>query len=358
MGRRSLISMAASLIRKLARALRSLKSSKVPYVAAGFFIVVVVNSLVFWLIEGSVQGLSFFDAVYWAFITMATIGYGDVVPRSWAGRAIAVETAVTGIIVFTAFVSILAEHYASLSFRRLMGLQSVSYSNHYVLIGRGGILEAAVRELIVNMEKGIAPRRKVVVIVPSPEEKAELSLPEHVEVLVGDPLAQEVLRRACVEEAETVVVATGDDSTTALIVLAVRREASRSGTKIVAEARRRESIPLIKEAGASYVVSTSCFSGRLLASASFEAPVAAFLDDVSTAAQGKDLAVIPGSRFRGRAFREVVEELLDRYGVMPIAIVYGESLVYPPRLDEEVREGAELIALGDVEALEKLKRLR
>ena len=351
-----MIPLLASMVRRVVSALRELTQSRVVYVAAGFVVVVMVNSVAFWLIEGGPQGLSFFDSVYWAFITMATIGYGDVVPQSWAGRIVAVETAVTGIIVFTAFVSILAEHYASLSYRRLMGMHGVSFSSHYVLIGKGGTLEAVVRELAVNMEKGMAPRRRMVVVVPTSEEKEVLDLPREVEVLVGDPLSQEVLDRARVQDADTVVVAADDDSTTALIVLAVRRKLAGRQVKVVAEARRRESIPLIREAGASYVVSTSCFSGRLLASASFEPPVAVFLDDVSTAAQGMDLAIIPGSRFKGRRFIEVLLELLAKHGVMPVAIVDGGRLIYPPSPDEVINEGVELLALGNIEDLERLKK--
>lgn len=351
-----LIPILVHLVRKVTRLFRSIKASRIPYVAVGFLAVVLFNSFMFWLVEGHVQGLSLMDAVYWAFITTATIGYGDVVPHSWAGRIVAVETAVTGIIVFTAFVSVLAEYYASLSYRRLMGLHSVGFKEHYVVIGKGGSLEAVVSELDVNMKSGNIPRRRIVVIVPSSEEKEELSIPEGVEVLVGDPLIHEVLERANVEEAGTLIIAADDDSTTALTILAVKRAAKGKEVKIIAEAKRKESIPLIREAGADHVVSTSCFSGRLLASAAFEAPVAMLLDDISTAVKGKDLAVISAKRFKGMKYVDVFHELMDKHNIMPIAVVKGRLMIYPPRLDEELVEDDGLVVLGEVEKLRRLRK--
>jgi len=126
--------------------------------------------------------------------------------------------------------------------------------------------------------------------------------------------------------------------------------------KIIAEAKRKESIPLIREAGADHVVSTSCFSGRLLASAAFEAPVAMLLDDISTAVKGKDLAVISAKRFKGMKYVDVFHELMDKHNIMPIAVVKGRLMIYPPRLDEELVEDDGLVVLGEVEKLRRLRK--
>jgi len=52
------------------------------------------------------------DAMYWAFITLATVGYGDVVPVTPLGKVIASVTAVVGIIMLALPVGLLASAFA------------------------------------------------------------------------------------------------------------------------------------------------------------------------------------------------------------------------------------------------------
>jgi voltage-gated potassium channel len=43
------------------------------------------------------------DALWWAMATITTVGYGDVYPKTVAGRAVGVVLMVTGIVLFSAF---------------------------------------------------------------------------------------------------------------------------------------------------------------------------------------------------------------------------------------------------------------
>ncbi len=57
----------------------------------------------------------FGDAVWWAFVTIATVGYGDYYPVTFEGRMIAVFLMIAGL----AFVSVIAVSVASLFLNRL-----------------------------------------------------------------------------------------------------------------------------------------------------------------------------------------------------------------------------------------------
>jgi voltage-gated potassium channel len=58
------------------------------------------------------------DAMYWAVVTLATLGYGDVVPVTPAGKLIAALTAILGLVSFAMPVGIIASTFAEAIQRR------------------------------------------------------------------------------------------------------------------------------------------------------------------------------------------------------------------------------------------------
>jgi len=45
------------------------------------------------------------DGLWWAFVTLTTVGYGDIVPQTSAGRVVAVMTMIFGVIVYSLVVA-------------------------------------------------------------------------------------------------------------------------------------------------------------------------------------------------------------------------------------------------------------
>ncbi len=50
-------------------------------------------------------------AVYWAFITMTTVGYGDISPQSWPGYFVAIVCALSGILLLAMPIAIIASNF-------------------------------------------------------------------------------------------------------------------------------------------------------------------------------------------------------------------------------------------------------
>jgi hypothetical protein len=72
------------------------------------FTLVVVASLFYAIVED--WGL--LDAAYFAVVTIATIGYGDLVPRTAAGKIFTIAYVICGIGIFVAAAGALGEHIA------------------------------------------------------------------------------------------------------------------------------------------------------------------------------------------------------------------------------------------------------
>ncbi len=77
-----------------------LKRSKTPLIAVGTLAVayIVVSALVIINVEPDSFN-SFFDAIYWATVSLTTVGYGDIYPVTTAGRLVTMTSSVFGIAI-------------------------------------------------------------------------------------------------------------------------------------------------------------------------------------------------------------------------------------------------------------------
>ncbi len=106
------IALLSSLITRLLK--RTLSPTAFPYVALVVILVAVVGGAGFFVLEqeaGSVQTLG--DGLWWAVVTMFTVGYGDIIPRTAAGRIAGTLVMLVGI----SFVSLLTANIAAAFFR-------------------------------------------------------------------------------------------------------------------------------------------------------------------------------------------------------------------------------------------------
>ena len=80
----------------ISQALRASRQKITVFVTAVMSVVVVVGSLMY-LIEGGDNGFtSIPQSIYWAIVTMTTVGYGDVSPQTPLGRTLAAALMVAG----------------------------------------------------------------------------------------------------------------------------------------------------------------------------------------------------------------------------------------------------------------------
>ena len=86
--------------------------------------------------------------------------------------------------------------------------------------------------------------------------------------VVGDATAADTLTEAGIEDADTVVLALPDDTTTEFATLMIRDLAPE--TEVIARVNQRENVSKTYRAGADYVLSLTSVTGRMIASRVFE----------------------------------------------------------------------------------------
>jgi voltage-gated potassium channel len=131
------------------------------------------------------QHLSYATALYWAVTTATTVGYGDVIPKNPAGRAIAVVVMLTTIPLFASAFALLAGAVVTTHLRRLLGVGHQAVPEQALAIyGFSSVVPRVAAEL--------SGASRQVVVVANVDRSA---LPEDVELITADPTSEDAVRR-------------------------------------------------------------------------------------------------------------------------------------------------------------------
>jgi voltage-gated potassium channel len=206
--------------------------------------------------------VSFADVVYFAMITVTTVGYGDIVPIEPHTRVID-ALFITPVRIFIWFV-FLGTAYQLVIQKVLEDYRMAQLRDrlrdHVIVIGFGETGRVAAREVV---SKGNKPEDIVVIDISANcvHDAANLGYVG----LHGDPTSEDILIDAGIKTARAVLVCIGRDDTSVLSVLTVRNLNPR--TRIVAIVMEDENVKLMRSAGANVTVMPSQAGGYLLAEA-------------------------------------------------------------------------------------------
>jgi voltage-gated potassium channel len=196
-------------------------------------------------------------ALYYAVVTMATVGYGDIVPKTAHARLFTISIIILGVTVFATSISAIVAPMVGGSLERIIKRkeEKVKRANHFIVVGATPLGYNTYREF----KKRAQP---VTFILPHTPDEAEV---DPADVIVGDPNSLETLRKAGAEDAQAVLAMRADDSENAFIALAVKELKGRAKTVVVVnDSKHMERIRLVQP---DLVIAPQVLGGELLAMA-------------------------------------------------------------------------------------------
>ncbi|MCM4078901.1 potassium channel family protein [Paractinoplanes hotanensis] len=203
--------------------------------------------------------VSILDALYYATVSLSTTGYGDIVPVSDTARWVNVAVIMPLRVFFLVLLVGTTFEVLTARTRRQWKLSRwrKKLSGHTVVVGYGNKGRAAVKALHEGPEA-----EPQFVIIDSLAPMAQEARDDGHAAVVGDATRAMILQRAGVDSASRIIVAADRDDTAALVTLSVR-QLNRDAVIAVA-VRASENVPLLRQSGATTVITSSEAAGRLL----------------------------------------------------------------------------------------------
>ncbi|MDE3154970.1 MAG: voltage-gated potassium channel protein [Acidobacteriota bacterium] len=197
-------------------------------------------------------------ALYYSMVTMSTVGYGDITPRTVHARLFTVSLILFGVAVFATSITAIIGPMVSGSLQRIMTQKRtrMKRSDHYIIVGATALAFNTYREL---------KRRKHQVTLILPQAQTEADDLDAEDVIVGDANSLEILRRADADRAQAVLAMRADDSENAFIVLAVKELKGKA--KTVAAINDSKHVERMKLVQPDIVIAPQVLGGELLAMA-------------------------------------------------------------------------------------------
>lgn len=298
------------------------------------------------------RGGTWLDALFMTFITITTIGFGEIHPLGTEGRLLTMGIAASGIgSLFYTFTVVLdylgSDDVRAARRRRKMQQRIAEMTDHFVLAGIGRVGREAAAELL-------ASGAKFLVVDPSPDVSrwcSEWGCP----FVQGDATEDAVLKACGIERARGLIVTTSSDATNLYVILTARL--LNAGLFIASRAVDDASVPKLIRAGANRAISPYAIGGRRLAHLLLSPRVVDFLETAMLKGEKslsiEDVLVAPGSAAEGRPLESLE---VARTGASVLAIVRGGVPTPNPRPDFTLASGDHLLVLGTGEQLRAVEQ--
>lgn len=312
------------------------------------------------------DSVSFLQAFYMAVITLAGVGYGEIVDTSHnpALRVFNIGIVLFGVAVtvyvFSVVAAFLVEVEATKPFwRRRMQKRIDELSQHFIVCALGDTGRHAVAEL----QKTATP----FVVVDISEENVKKMRDLHPETLgqmlytLGDATEEEILHRAGLDRARGLIAALPNDKDNLVITVIVRQRFP--AMRIVARSTDKKFADRMMRAGASSTVSPSQIGGLRMASELIRPHVVGFLDQMlkeqGSTLRVEEIEVTSSSKWVGSALHDL--NLKGQYNLLVLGLKNptqpgGSELVINPPDHAVVPSQWVIIAMGDMKDIQRARQ--
>lgn len=332
---------------------------------AGLFLNFLFGTAFYFAESGAQTELTYLDSIWWAMVTMTTVGYGDFYAHTIVGRFfISYPCMLVGIGLIGYLISVLAESVVARMARFRRGDMSINFSDHIILCNCPSVKK------IINLvtefnDSSDFKDREIVLITETFEEIPDALEKLNVKFVKGSPAEESILMKAGFEKCAGVFVLekSGDNQDTDVYILAIAslidmlKKELGCKPKVIVEVTNQKSTKLMHHAGVQGVVESEGITDRLMVQEFLYPGVHDIIQQVISNSVGSQFYIF-NTKLHGHKLKEIQMSVLRHPEDMQvIGVVNNGEQVINPSKEYQINEGDKLILLAkskaDFEAIER-----
>ncbi len=291
--------------------------------------------------------MTWINAVWWSFVTLTTVGYGDISPTTLGGRIVAIIIMIMGIGILGLFTATIASIFVEKKMKEDRGMRSFDFENHIIICEWNERAREIIRELRMDHRIETAPIVLIAEIESKPIDDDNL-------YFIQGGITEENLQRANLEKANTVLIL-GDDDVDAnardakAVLTTLTVETLNPDVYSIVELVTEANVKHCERANANEIIVGSEFSSKLISRAALDHGISKVLSELLSSRFGNDLVKIPvPESLQGKNFMDIFTEMKRTNQSIILAVQKGNagSVISNPPVDYKTEAGDYLIVIS------------
>jgi len=330
-----------------------MKESVKTFLIAAFMLLVSIGigTITFTVLED----YSPLDAFYMTMLMVSTVGFREVSPLSDNGKLFASIYMMFNLGIYAYIVSVISRYIFEGEFKKIFttfifNKRTKKLKNHVIVVGYGKTGAKTCDELVKSNEQ-------FVLIENDPDVLKYLPEMPRFQVVKEDATREEVLMKARVEEAKSLIVTLPSDADN--MIICITAKGINPNLNIIARASEESAEKKLYRAGANKVVKPFAIGGIHMAHLITQPYVIEFLE-ILTGIKEQDLQLEEymfnelKEDFKNKTIKEL--DIRQNTGATVIGVKDPEKgFVFDPNSETPIKKGDILIVLGSQESLKKFQ---
>ena len=304
-----------------------------------------------------IEKYDFVDALYMTVITISTVGFKEANPLDFQGKIFTIILIFTSVGIYAYILSVITDYISNSNLMEELRTKKMQQKidklkNHTIVCGYGRNGKQALAKLGYY-------NRPCVIIENGPEIFKKIELENNFLCVKGDATDDEVLKKAGISGATSLIATLPSDANNLYIVLSARQ--LNKNCKIVSRASNDSSYSKLKIAGADNVIMPDKLGGSHMASLIVTPDIMEFIDRLSI--EGKSATNLEEILIEDLPQEYQSKSILDldlrkKTGCNVVAFITPEKeYVINPEVNTKLVPHSKIIVLGKPEQIEKLNQI-
>lgn len=293
--------------------------------------------------------LNWGDAIWWAFVTMTTVGYGDYFPESMGGRLlVGIPTMLLGVSMLGYLLSLLASYIMEVKLKEVRGMTQIHDRDH-IIICRYNDLDSTRKLLSELRDDSLTADKKVVLLDDDLEELPEELAKMGLKFVRGRPEREQSLNQANLLGAAYVFIradaSSPDDSDHRNLAVALTIERLFPNIFTVVECIKPENIAFFEHANCDSVICLASLTSQMMVQEMQDPGVHSIVSELTSNSTGQQFYVVKPPNNMPE-----YKQLFNSYaesGKVLIGLRRGDKNMLAPALETTIEPGDLAILIAD-----------